>query len=241
MNTIGGYGNYQTTSYVNNRQKANRNRQVQEKKAEENNRTKETDESKQKKITKLSEKAKALLENLKKTYGNMSFIVADYSTEEEAQRYLSMGTAEFSVLIDPETLEEMASDKEVQAKYENLIKDSSTELQDMLKKLGPDGEQVKKVGVSIDKDGSVTYFAELEKLSAGQKERLEQSKANKAEETAKAEKQAEKEKKAETYQVKSTSIRGLLEQIKNAAARDRWESRFYENRKKTESQIDYTA
>lgn len=227
MNTIGGYGNYQNTSYINNRQRTNRTSQ--------NTRTNETDGTKKKKITQLSDKAEALLENLKKQHSNMSFIVADYSSEEEAQRYLSMGTAEFSVLIDPETLEEMAADNDVQAKYENLLDESSTELQDMLKKLGTDKEQVTKVGVSIDKEGTVTYFAELEKLSAGQKERIEQSKANKAE-------AAKEAKKSERYQVKASSIQGLLEQIKNAAARDRWESRYHQNQKKEAgSQVDYTA
>ena len=235
MNTVGRYGNYQSTSYVNNRQRtADRTNQ--------NTRTKETDETKKKKITQLSDRAKALLENLKKQHSNMSFIVADYSSDEEAQRYLAMGTAEFSVLIDPETLEEMAADKDVQAKYENLLNESSTDLQDMLKKLGPDADQVTKVGVSIDKEGTVTYFAELEKLSAGQRERIEQSRANKAEQAAKDAKKAEQSQKAERYQVKASSVRGLLEQIRNAAARDRWESRYYENQKKEAgSQVDYTA
>ena len=40
----------------------------------------------------LSTEAKNLLKELKKTYGNMDFIVADYETDEEAAAYLARGT-----------------------------------------------------------------------------------------------------------------------------------------------------
>ena len=47
----------------------------------------------------LSAKAQKLLEQLKKTYGNMDFMVADYKDQEDARSILSRGTKEFSVLF----------------------------------------------------------------------------------------------------------------------------------------------
>ncbi len=64
----------------------------------------------------LSRDAQKLLKELKKSYGNMDFIVADYKTDEEAASYLSRGTNEYSVLISPEELEKMAADKDVKEK-----------------------------------------------------------------------------------------------------------------------------
>ena len=51
----------------------------------------------------------------------MDFIVADYESEEEASAYLSRGTKEYSVLIDPELLEEMAADGKTKEKQEIYI------------------------------------------------------------------------------------------------------------------------
>ena len=65
------------------------------------NTTKQAQDAKEKDI-KLSDKAKDLLKELRQKYGNIDFIVANYETDEEADAYLSRGTNEFSVLIDPE-------------------------------------------------------------------------------------------------------------------------------------------
>lgn len=138
----------------------------------------------------LSDRAKALLEELKKKYTNMDFMVADYETDEEAQSYLSRGTKEYSVLIDPETLEEMASSEEAKSKYLGLIDEATSNLGGLKEKLEEDGNtDVKRLGVSIGKDGSVSYFAELERSSEKQRERIEQSREKKAEEKKAKEKE----------------------------------------------------
>ena len=54
---------------------------------------------------------------MQKKYGDMDFFVADYSSDDEAQRYLSRGSKEYSVLIEPELLEKMAADESVKEKY----------------------------------------------------------------------------------------------------------------------------
>ena len=54
---------------------------------------------------------------MQKKYGDRDFFVADYSSDDEAQRYLSRGSKEYSVLIEPELLEKMAADESVKEKY----------------------------------------------------------------------------------------------------------------------------
>ena len=144
----------------------------------------------------LSDKAKALLEELKQKYDNIDFFVADYSSDEEAQSYLDRGTKEYSVLIDPETLEAMAADEETKEKYTGMIDEATAKLADMKDQLEESGVQVKSLGVSIADDGSMTLFASIEEMSAKREEHLEKMREKKAAEKEKAEK-ADEEKAEE--------------------------------------------
>lgn len=172
MNKIGGYGIYQNHFYENT---------IQNKKAKETKTEKEEKTNKSNTVN-LSKKAQNLLKELKKKYGNMDFIVANYENEEEAASYLSRGTKEYSVLIDPESLEEMASDTKTKEKYMSLIDEATENLSDVKEQLGEEGNDVTRLGVSIGKDGTVSYFAELEKSSAKQRERIEKAQEEKREE-----------------------------------------------------------
>ncbi len=190
----------------------------------------------------LSDKARELLEALKKKYTNMDFMVADYETEEEAAEYLSRGTKEFSVLIDPETLEEMAADEEVCSKYLSILDDSKEKLSDMMEELGEEKNQIRTVGINIAKDGTVTYFAELEKTNARQKERLEKSRETRAEKSDKTEKQEEALKKTEREKRKraflqADTVEELMEKIRNM----NWEAVEEEEIRKTGGRIDFRA
>lgn len=174
----------------------------------------------------LSDKAKKLLEELQKTYGNMDFIIADYDSEEEAQQYLSRGRKEYSVLIDPETLEEMANDSATKEKYLSILSDATKELDGIKDELKEDGANVKSIGISIDKDGKVSYFAELERMGERQREHIEQTRENRrAEEKEAEERAAKKEEEARRGQphiphvtqkvsLKADSAQDLLKQIK---------------------------
>ncbi|MCX4267375.1 MAG: DUF6033 family protein [Lachnospiraceae bacterium] len=172
MNKIGGYGMYQSHFY----EKITQNKKAKTEKEEKTNKNNSVN---------LSKKAQNLLKELKKQYKNMDFIVADYATDEEAASYLSNGTKEYSVLIDPESLEEMASDTKTKEKYLSLIDEATENLSDVKDQLGKEGEEVTRLGVSIGKGGEVSYFAELEKSSAKQRERIE-----KAQEEKRAEKKS---------------------------------------------------
>ncbi len=173
---------------------------------------------------KLSDKAKALLQELKKTYSNADFYVAEYETDEEAAEYLSRGSKDFSVLIDPEELERMANDDEVKKQNLSLLDESLGKLGEMkeeLKKTGREDEVVT-LGVSIGKDGQVSYFAELEKAGERTREFVDKIREDKKEAAKEAE--AEKNGKAQdkyNYEhtkratVSANSVEDLLEQITN--------------------------
>ncbi len=165
----------------------------------------------------LSNKAKKLLEQLKKNYKNMDFIVADYESDEEAASYLSRGTKEYSVLIDPETLEEMASDEDTKAKYTGILEDAVGQLKDMESKLGDKKEDVAHLGISIGNDGKVSYFADLEKAGERQKEFVERTRESKKEERAAQAKKAEEKAASERTKrtrVEADSVEELLDKIK---------------------------
>lgn len=169
---------------------------------------------------KLSEKARALLEELKKTYGNMDFFVADYETDEEAAAYLSRGTKEYSVLIDTDTLEQMAADDATKEKYLGILDDAKGQLKDMKEELEANGESVKNIGITIKDDGSVSYFANLEKNSEQQRERIEEAKKENQEKAAEEEKRAGGRRgRYDGYVQRTTvhanSIEELMDKIRN--------------------------
>ncbi len=170
----------------------------------------------------LSSGAKELLEELKEKYGNADFMVADYETDEEAASYLSRGTKEYSVLLEPETLEKMAEDQDVKTQYLDRLDESMSQLADMAGKLGDQKDEVSHIGVAIKDDGTTSYFAELDKVSEKQRERIEKNRETHKEEKVKEEKaREEKAKEAKEFderkhtRVTADSVEELLEKIRN--------------------------
>ena len=109
----------------------------------------------------LSQKAQDYLAKLQKKYGNMDFIIADYSTDEEADKLLSKGKGEYNVLISPDLLEKMADDEDTAAEYEAMI-DQSVETIDGVKDgLGEDADMVSRYGVTFDANGNMSIRALL--------------------------------------------------------------------------------
>lgn len=233
MDKLSAYSAYQGSSanYVRNGKETSRSS------AQGTNRTqqdKPADKVGQNELT-LSDEAKDLLQELKEKYGNMDFMVAHFSSDEEAQSYLSRGTKDYSVLIDPETLEAMAADEETKEKYINMIDEATTKLDDVKEELSEEaeksGSEIKSIGITLGDDGTVSYFAELEKAGAKQKERIESSREKKAEEKKADEKKAAQEKAKErlkagygesltntekkTTMVSASSIEELLEKIRS--------------------------
>lgn len=137
----------------------------------------------------LSSRAQKLLEKLRKTYDNMDFMVADFDNGEDAKAILSRGTKEFSVLFSSEELEKMASDEKYEKEYMDRIQ-GAVRMSEQINAekgfgsvIGKDGEEsrITKMGVAFNKDGTMTYFAELEKMSEKQQERIERAREERAE------------------------------------------------------------
>lgn len=189
MEKIGSFDMYRSSFY---------DKTAQAKKGTESTKVKEADAA-QKQVS-LSRDAQKLLKELKKSYGNMDFIVADYETDEEAASYLSRGSNEYSVLISPEELEKMAADKDVKDKNLKTLDEAVARLDEVKGQLGDKADEVSRIGIAIGGNGEVSYFAELEKSSEKQRERIEQQRADKKEEAAKEAKKAEVE-KAESWRM----------------------------------------
>ena len=234
MTQINGFGAYQNTmmNALNQKQKADADKTA--KKAEEQEKIRaakrnehahksEKADKTQDTEVQLSDKAKALLEELKSKYGNMDFFVADFSTDEEAQQYLSRGTKEFSVLIDPATLEAMAADEETKTKYTDMIDKATSQLSEIKDQLEEDeNTEVKRIGFTINDDGSMSMFAELEQISERRKEAIaKEREARKAEEEA-AEKRADK-KAEEKEKLEEIQAGGLEEAHGKKAGRSLWD------------------
>lgn len=146
----------------------------------------------------LSTAAQKLLKELQKTYKNMDFIVADYETDEEAAEYLSRGTSEYSALLSTDELERMAADEDVKKKNMEILDNAVTRLDDMKAQLGDKAEDVTRIGISIGSDGEVSFFAELEKNSEKQRERIDKQREDRKTE-AKEAKRAEQDAELEKY------------------------------------------
>lgn len=179
MEKIGSYGTYQSNVYGQNRTAANTSKSAEAKNASQ---------AKNDSRVELSSGAKKLLKELQKAYGNTDFMVANYENEEEAAEYLSRGTNTYSVLMTPDELEKMAADKDYKKETLQKLDDAVSTLKDMKEQLGDRKDEVKRMGVAIGDDGKVSYFAELEKSSEKQRERIEKQRETKKEEAAKAQK-----------------------------------------------------
>ncbi len=180
MDKVGSYGNY-VNSYGNYDALVQSRYQRESMTAQNTGRTETASATKQ---AELSDDAKNLLKELQQKYGNMDFIVGDYETDEEAAAYLARGTKEYSVLIGSEELEAMAKDKSVKKEYLTKIENARNQLAYTKSQLSESGENVKKLGVTFEKDGTTSLFASLEKMGEQQKERMEEAKEAKQSEKA---------------------------------------------------------
>lgn len=216
MNGIGSYNAMQKNLFTSSAQ-SRKAAKADDKKTDG---TKKTDNN----SVQLSDKAKALLQELKKTYNNADFYVAEYENEEEAADYLSRGSKDYSVLIDPEELERMANDEEVKKQNLSLLDESLNKLGEIKEELKETGreDEVVSLGVNIGKDGQVSYFAQLEKAGERQKEFVDKIREEKKDAAKEAE--AERTGKGQdryNYEhskratVTADNVEDLLDQIRN--------------------------
>lgn len=171
-------------------------------------------------LSKLSEQAQDYLAKLKEKYNMADIIIADYSTDEEAQAYMAGAKKDYSVVITPDLLERMATEEEAQEKYEGIIDQAIGDMTTMKEQLGDDADKVSSIGMTVDNDGNVKYFAMLDEQRVKDTERQQELREKRTEEK-KAKKKEEAQKKQEerlpkkTKLIKADSIEELIEKIRN--------------------------
>ena len=141
---------------------------------------------------KLSAKAQSYLENLRKKYGDYNFVV---SNDMDTSKTLG-SDKEYSVMFTTEELEKMAEDDEYAEKVMGQVGNAVDMLKNISEKDLGEGVQFSQLGVSIDSEGNMTLFAQLEKLTEEQQKRFEEAKEKAAERQKSAEEKAEADERA---------------------------------------------
>ncbi len=164
----------------------------------------------------LSPQAKEYLKNLKDKYSNMDFMIGDENSE-AARKHMRGNKKEFNVVIDPETLEQMAKDENVRNKYEDVLNSADSKFKELKDKLQEDVDKIKSLTITIDKDGIVKYLAELNnhkiENKTNDKDHVKSENENKIDKY----KNDKTNQKAKGYvRVESDSIDELYEKIKQA-------------------------
>lgn len=141
----------------------------------------------------LSDKAKKYYEKLKVKYSNMDFILVSPEKKEEAESKKGMyqSSKELLVLIDSDKIEKMAEDEEYRAKYEGILDNATSRLNQMKDSLGSKADSVSSFGMTFDDHGNASFFAVVDKSLASQRERIADKKETVAKEKKKAQKEAQ--------------------------------------------------
>ena len=148
---------------------------------------------------KLSKKAQDFLKNLREKYGDYDFMIGNGS--DELRSLSKSGSKEFSVIFSSAEIEKMANDEDYAAEKMHAVENSINMCRKICEQQGYvsafDNSKsgigtINKIGVISDDDGNLKFFAELEKTSSKQKERIEKAREKKANEEKIAEKRAHK-------------------------------------------------
>ena len=167
---------------------------------------------------KLSAKAQSFLEGLRKKYGDYNFVV---SNDMDTSKTLG-SDKEYSVMFSTEELEKMAEDDEYAEKVMGQVGKAVDMLKDISEKDLGEGVQFSQLGVSIDSEGNMKLFAQLEKLSEEQQKRFEEAKEKRAEEQKTDDKKTQAEEKPDeqftsvffkSADVEASSPKELFEKI----------------------------
>lgn len=125
--------------------------------------------------SKLSKKAAAFLEKLRKTYGDFDFMVGNAG--DNLRSLVKSSSKEFSVIFSTEELEKMAADEKYAEEKINAMKGAVRMSRQINEQFGfesafeENGVKMTKFGISFNADGTTSFFAELGK----QKERPDRS------------------------------------------------------------------
>ena len=162
----------------------------------------------------LSDKAQKYYEKLKAKYSNMDFILVSkdqkanaQANEAESKKGMYQSSKELLVLIDSDKIEKMAEDEEYRAKYEGILNNAASRLNQMKDSLGSKADSVSSFGMTFDDHGNASFFAVVDKSLASQRERIADKKEAAAKEKKKAQREAQ-EKRAEEKKADRTDKKG---------------------------------
>ena len=176
---------------------------------------------------KLSKKAQDFLKNLRQKYKNYDFMVGN--STDDLKALSKNGSKEFSIIFSNAEIERMANDESYASEkmfgVENAVNmcRKICEQQGYVSAYGEGNNSINKVGIVSDDKGNMKFFAELEKTSDKQKERIEKAREKKAEEKKASERRANKKnpyEKDSKPSVKRTTIEAdsyneLLDKLEN--------------------------
>ena len=161
----------------------------------------------------LSDKAAKYYEQLKKKYSDMDFVLVSNDevdgAEQKAAKYANSNRT--LVLIDADKIEKMAEDEDYRKKYEDIIGNANSQLDQMKQSLGSMIGNVKTFGIKVDDGGNTSFFAVVDKSLSAQKERIakkaeQKTQQKKADAAKAAKKKAETKRKEKTQDKKSEKI-----------------------------------
>lgn len=165
----------------------------------------------------LSQKAKKLLDKLRKQYGNMDFFVSDKNSDMKTM--LKSSSKEFSVIFSAEELEKMAEDEDYARKQMDRVDHAIRMSKEINRRYGYTSAygknagqaEITKIGIAVGDDGTMTFFAELEKSSAKQREYMERNRDKRAEDRKATEKKAAEKEKDKRRDEKAESDKAIVE------------------------------
>lgn len=170
--------------------------------------------------SRLSAKAQQYLKTLQSRFGDYDIRVAD--SDDNHKSILGGSDKEFSVVFSSEELERMTNDPD----YAKEQLDKMQRMIDMSKRIceqngfmsafeqtvGEKDDILKSLTISTDKDGNMQFFAELDKLSDKQRERIEEKRQERAEEKKKAT-QDEDDGKVKSVTISASSEEELIKKF----------------------------
>lgn len=132
----------------------------------------------------LSQKALDYYNGLKKKYGNLNFVLvsSDKKAEAEAMKGSFAKGGALTVLIDTDKIEQMAEDETYRKKIEATISNAASQIAGLSEGIGSTNSNVTAYGMTIDKNGTASFFAVVDKSLAAQRDRMEKRAEEKKEE-----------------------------------------------------------
>ena len=127
-------------------------------------------------ISKLSKGAQDYLSQLKEKYNMADVIVADYHTDEEADTLMAGAKKDYAIVITPDLLEKMAAEEDTRSKYEEILDMGLGKMENVREELGEDGDKIRRLGMTVDQEGKIKYFAVIDEQREQDAKRMEEQK-----------------------------------------------------------------